>query len=111
MAHWYKVADSGEIAGIPYTEEDRWSEIQIALGPSYEDGKWRLYGGPFLHFIDGEGDLTVGGIDISGDFEQESIFGGFVGANVDLSENITLGLEYQLTGSANAIGASILFRF
>ena len=45
------------------------------------------------------------------EFKDCSKIRDYVGANVDLSENITLGLEYQLTGSANAIGASILFRF
>ena len=78
---------------------------------SYEDGNLCLYGGPFLHFIDGEGDATIGGVDISGDLEEDSNFGGFVSARVDFSENTTLGIEYQLTGSVNALAASILFRF
>ncbi len=70
-----------------------------------------VYGGPFLHFIDGEGDATIDGVDISVDLEEDSNFGGFVGARVDLSENTTLGIEYQLTGNANALAANILFRF
>ena len=38
---------------------------------------------------------------LSGD-EQEDIFGGFVGAKIEVAKNTHLGLEYQMTGSANA---------
>jgi len=111
MMHWYEANGSGVTLGIPWTEEDDWTEIQIALGPSYKDGPLCLYGGPLLHFIDGDAEGTIAGIPISGDIEQDSIFGGFVGANVDLSKNITFGIEYQITGSSQAIGASIHFAF
>ena len=109
--HWYKIQGGGVYDGIPWTEEDCWSEIQFSVGPTWERDRWCLYGGPFLHFINGEFDGTVGGIDISGDFEEDSIFGGFVGARIGLTTNTELGIEYQQTGSAHAFGASILFRF
>ena len=109
--HWFEASDSGVTLGIPWTEKDDWTEIQIALGPSYEDGPLRLYGGPFLHFIDGDAEGTIAGIKVSGDFEEDSNFGGFLGAQVDISDNTTLGIEYQQTGSADVIAASILFRF
>jgi len=111
MMHWFEASGSGVTLGIPWTEKDDWTEIQIAVGPSYEDGALRLYGGPFLHFIDGEAEGTIAGVPVSGDFEEDSSFGGFVGANVELSNNITLGVEYQITGSAQAVCASIRFAF
>ena len=47
----------------------------------------------------------------AGDFEEDSVFGGFVGTRIDLDQNAVLGIEYQLTGSAQAIGASVAWRF
>jgi len=109
--HWYEASGSGVDFGIPYSEEDSWREFQVAFGPSYKDGALCLYGGPLLHFIDGEGEAIVAGVPISGDIEHDSCLGGFVGANIDLNENTTLGFEYQFTGSAHAICASIRFAF
>lgn len=109
--HWYEASGSGVTLGIPWTEDDDWTEIQIAIGPSYSDKRFCLYGGPFLHFIDGDVEGTIAGIPVSGDFEEDSNFGGFVGAQIEIAENTTLGIEYQLTGSAQAVGLSILFRF
>jgi len=109
--HGYRASESGVELGVPWTEEDKWHEVQIAVGPSYNDGTWCLYGGPFLHFIRGGYDLSEDGVDVSGDFEEDSMVGGFVGVQVDLGKNAKMGFEYQRTGSADAIGASILFRF
>jgi len=109
--HWYEASGSGVFLGVPWSEENRWREFQFALGPSYKDGPLCLYGGPLIHLIDGEGKATIAGVPFSGDIEQDDWFGGFVGANVDISENITLGIEYQVTGSAYAIGANIRFAF
>ena len=111
MMHWFEASPSGESLGVPWSEEDEWTEIQIAIGPCYEDGPLCLYGGPFLHFIDGEGDANVGGFEFSGDLKEDSNFGGFVGAQLDLNDNTTLGIEYLSTGSAYGIGASIRFAF
>jgi len=111
MMHWYEASDSGVMLGIPWTEKDDWTEIQIAVGPSYEDGPWRLYGGPFLHFIDGDAEGTIPGIKVSGDFEEDSNFGGFLGAQFDINDNTTLGIEYLFTGSDYGLGASIRFAF
>ena len=111
MAHWYKASGSGITLGIPWEEEDSWSEIQIAFGPSYKDGAWCLYGGPFLHYIHGEAKGTIAGVRVSGDFQQDSVFGGFVGLQVELAANTMLGVEFQLTGSAHALGLGMLWRF
>jgi len=109
--HWYTARAGGVDFGIPWTEKDEWMEIQLAVGPCYKDGRFCLYGGPFLHFVDGEGEATIAGISFSGDIEQDSIFGGFVGARIEIAENTELGFEYLMTGSIQAVGASILFRF
>lgn len=110
-AHWYEASGSGVDFGIPWTETDNWCELQFAVGPSYSDKRFCLYGGPFLHFIDGEAKGTFAGIPISADFEQDSIFGGFIGARIEFAENMELGFEYLNTGSAQAVGLNIRFRF
>ncbi|MBA7712095.1 hypothetical protein ES703_121065 [subsurface metagenome] len=109
--HWYEASDSGVYLGMPWSEKDDWMEIQIALGPSYKDGPCRLYGGPFLHLIDGDSECTIDGIPFSIDIKEDSNFGGFVGAQFDLNDKTTLGIEYLFTGSDYGMGASIRFAF
>lgn len=109
--HWYEASGSGVYLGIPWTEKDTWTEIQIAVGPSYTENRFCLYGGSFLHFIDGEAEGTIAGVPFSGDFEEDSNFGGFVGAQIEIAKNTYLGIEGQATGSAEAVGVSILWRF
>jgi len=111
LAHWYEAGASGVDFGIPWTEDISWSEIKLAVGPSYKEARFCLYGGPFLQFIDGEGDYTVGGFSYSGDFEEDSMFGGFVGAQIDFIRDVVLGVEGQLTGSGSAVVVSILWTF
>ena len=110
-AHWYEASISGFDLGIPWTEDDEWIEVQVAIGPSFEGEYFRLYGGPFLHFIDGEGDADWGGFLFSADFEEDSILGGFLGAQFDLNDSTTLGIEGLFTGSGYGIGGSVRFTF
>lgn len=101
-----------------------WWEIQIAVGPTWQmNDSICIYGGPFLHFVDGNaegkstGTANIGGTDYpvsakeSVDFEEDSVFGGFVGAQFDINENTSWNIEYQLTGDAWAIGTGIVWRF
>jgi hypothetical protein len=81
-------------------------EIQIAVGPTYKAENMRIYGGPFLHFIDADVDLTVVGIgDVSLDLEEDSEFGGFVGAEFDIAINTIASIDFMFTGDAWGIGA------
>jgi hypothetical protein len=96
-------------------------EIQIAIGPTWRiEDSVRIYGGPFLHYVDG--DLDVSGsttispterfdMKSSGDLEEKSQFGGYVGANLDVDENTSCFIEYQLTDDAWAIGLGAARRF
>ena len=47
----------------------------------------------------------------SGDIEEESQFGGYVGASWDVRENISCYLEGQFTGDAWGIGIGAARRF
>lgn len=83
--------------------------IQIAAGPTYQMEGMSLYGGPFLHFVGGDVSGTPDG---TLDLEQESIFGGYVGAQFDIAENASWNIEYQTTGDdAYAICTGIVWRF
>ena len=90
-------------------------EIQAAVGASFSpiDGVW-IYGGPFFHFISGEVDLdyTFGGVpgEISADLVQDSMFGGYVGGQIDIGENLSLQAEYQFTGAAWSVAAGIALK-
>ncbi len=86
-------------------------EIQLAIGPTYELDSMRIYGGPFLHFVDGDGDAGIAGLSVSFDLEQESLFGGYVGAQFDVAENSCANIEAQFTGDAWAISGGISFGF
>lgn len=109
--HWYHIESGGYYDERSWQETDKWSEVQIAVGPTYTEDRWCLYGGPFLHFINGDAKGTVDDVTVSADFEEDSMFGGFVGARMEITKNTALGIEYLMTGSAQAVGLSLLCRF
>jgi hypothetical protein len=95
-------------------------EVQIAVGPTWRiEDNIRIYGGPFLYYVDGDldisGEIVDPGVGVemksSGDLEEKSQFGGYVGANFDVDENTSCFIEYQLTDDAWAIGLGGARRF
>lgn len=100
-------------------ELDYW-EIQIAVGPTFEGDNFRVYGGPFLHFIDGDIDIDATGVDdipstwrvkSSGDIRESSQFGGYAGAQWLAAENTTANIEVQFTSDAWAVGVGAIWKF
>ena len=101
-------------------EMEMW-EVQISIGPTWEAAdNFSVYGGPFMHFIDG--DLDISGSKVpeddleervkgSGDIEEASQFGGYVGASWDVREDTACYLEGQFTGDAWGIGVGAVRRF
>jgi len=91
-------------------------EVQIALGPTYElNDTISIYGGPFFHIVDGDADLK-GSIDgspgkVSTDLEQDSLFGGYVGMEFELTDNLDYNIEFQGTGGGNALGMALVYKF
>ena len=125
---------------LPYVETvnttDNWEvdyyQLKFAVGPTYKLMEaFLIYGGPFYHLMRGEFDIERSGetIDVytiagttytdtvtysekaSGDIEEQSSFGAYIGVQVDLAENLPLCVEYQLTGDADILGASLVYRF
>lgn len=86
-------------------------EFQFAVGPTYQINELSIYGGPFLHFIEGDADLNIVGSTYSYDVEQDSEFGGYVGICWQFSKVSSLHVEYQLTDDAQAFGISFFNRF
>jgi len=99
-------------------------EVQIALGPTVRlvDG-FCIYGGPFLHYVNGDLDLSGKTVDTgtkmrveaSGDIEEKSQLGGYFGAYWDMEKLAkglpAINLELQLTGDATAIGLGSVWKF
>ncbi|MBN2130001.1 MAG: hypothetical protein JW741_10915 [Sedimentisphaerales bacterium] len=101
-------------------------EMQIAVGPTWQamDGLC-IYGGPFVHLVSGDLDVdyseswavydnpegtgtpidegSESGSD-SGDLEEESSFGGYVGAQFDVTEQMQVFAEVMFTGDAWGFG-------
>lgn len=91
-------------------------EIQIAIGPTYQlMENVSIYGGPFLHFLDGDADLsgTLNGTPGKGstDIEQDSMVGGYVGTEINLTESVDFNIEFQGTGAGYALGMGLIYRF
>ena len=98
------------------------TQVQIAVGPSYElTERVLIYGGPFLHFVHGDWEDVYNEIDpITGGLltskyswtvEEDSYFGAYIGTQMEITENSTFMIEYQHTSAADAFGASIAARF
>jgi hypothetical protein len=101
---WLKSDDT--ISG--YDFEVDFYEMQIAVGPTWKlNDTLSIYGGPFVHWI--KGDVDVEGE--SGDLEEDSAYGGYVGVDAALADNTSLFGEFQLTGSGWAIGTGINWKF
>lgn len=93
-------------------------QTQVALTIVYEADKWRVWGGPFLQFIEGdleldgqyvvEGDV-VGTVANCADIEESSQFGAHVGISTQLTDQWNLWVEGQITGDSWFIGIGTAF--
>ncbi|MCX5637031.1 MAG: outer membrane beta-barrel protein [Planctomycetota bacterium] len=111
---WGELAcDQKEIGGTDRQEiELDLTELQLAFGPTVSVCDWlSVYVGPFLHIIDGsymdnrDGDVATKSI------EEESMFGGYLGAQIKVANNTNLNIEYMATPDADAFAASLIWKF
>lgn len=102
-------------------EIDYW-EVQIAIGPTIEFDNSRFYGGPFLHFINGDLDINGQSVNPPGiydliiqetshDIKEESQLGGYAGAEWYLGDNSTLYTEFQFTDDVWGVGIGSVWKF
>jgi hypothetical protein len=103
------------------------TEVQLALGASYTwEDRFSIYGGPFLHFVSGDlyDNVTELFVDEFGvplpnllhseyvwEIDEDSAFGAYIGAQLEIGENCAVNVEYQKTAAADAFGAGILWKF
>ena len=116
----------GPASGIPWSHSVNIEikEIQIAAGPEYQlTERISIYGGPFFHQIDGEvdgryiesGNFGMSTLDYRAyydyDISENSIFGGFVGTQIEVFENALFNIEYQHTAFADALTMGLVWIF
>ena len=91
-------------------------EVQIATGPTLELNKdITFFGGPFLYFLNGDADFkgTIDGSQssITADLDQESLLGGYVGAELELGQNVVVSFEVQATSGSSGMGGQLVWKF
>jgi hypothetical protein len=114
QALWAQADGKTKAGGAYWTSEEDLMEIQLALGPAYQmNEKAVLYGGPFFHILDG--DIVAKRRSIPGrikyDIDQGSLFGGYIGTAIDVTDNTVFNIEYQHTAAADAIGLKLAYKF
>jgi len=91
-------------------------EVQIATGPTLElNDAITFFGGPFLYFLNGEAEFegTVDGSQstITADLDQESLLGGYIGAELEVGQNVVVSFEVQATSGSSGMGGQLVWKF
>jgi opacity protein-like surface antigen len=98
------------LTAVPGTIEYDWYEIQLALGPAVQVNEdLCLYGGPFLHFAEGDLRHKAGGVTAEFELEQAWELGGYIGALLNLGGSASLSAEFLITGEAWGAGIGVMF--
>ena len=93
---------------------------QVALGPVYKGDGFRVYGGPFLSWVKGDGEIkgglrlpdeTILPAKVSFDLTKDLEIGAYAGVSVDFTENLSLNAEYQYAGDWTLLGLGLSFKF
>ena len=91
-------------------------EVQIATGPTLDlNEDITFFGGPFLYFLNGDADFegTIDGSqsNITADLDQESLLGGYVGAELEVGQNVVVSFEVQATSGTSGMGGQLVWKF
>lgn len=91
-------------------------EVQIATGPTIDLNKdLTLFGGPFLYFLNGDAEFegTVDGSQstLTADIDEESLLGGYVGAELEVGQNVVVSFEVQATSGSSGMGGQLVWKF
>ena len=107
---WTRDIERIRLAGNEWDAEFDMIEYQLAFGPSYQlTDRVSIYGGPFARILDGEVDAkrrNAAGI-ISYDIDEGSVFGGFIGTTIDVTDTIDFSFLWQHTASSDTIGLNL----
>jgi hypothetical protein len=121
QATWLDPDDSDiDLKGDPSfsgNADFEWWEVQIAAGPTVQFDDFRIYGGPFVHFVGGDLDISgqstvpfTQSLTATQDLREESLIGGYVGVQWLIAGNTTCNVEAQATGDAWAVGVGAVWR-
>jgi len=105
----------------PHFVEISTTEMQIAIGVTYMwSSRVSIYGGPFVHFISGDFDYELNKItedlniinrEYSWEINEGPIYGGYIGAQIQIAKNYSANIEYQHTSNPNVFGVNIMMRY
>jgi hypothetical protein len=108
--NWISIDDDA-LFGILETEYDAY-EIQIAIGPTLDMGGWFLYGGPVYYILEGDFESKdVFGKVLSGDINEDSQWGGFLGAQLSIGANFAIGVDSTLVSNGYGVSGSVVLKF
>lgn len=111
-----KTVSTGSGPRRDYVSIDTYDTL-LAVGPTINMSGWKLYGGPFYYLLDGDYDRERNFLELNyiereeAHIEQDSSYGAFVGAVVDLADNSDLTAELSFTSDGWALGAGIAQKF
>jgi opacity protein-like surface antigen len=121
QVHFLSFEESLTMPDWTYIEEqiDLYA-AQVALGPVYKGDGFRLYGGPFLSWVKGDGEIKGGIIREDGsvistrasfDLTKDLEPGIYAGVSVDFTESVGLNAEYQYASDWTLWGLGLSFKF
>lgn len=100
-------------------------DLVIAAGPTIKMAGWRLYGGPFYYYLNGDYRFKETGYweefddgwtsgdwmwKVDADLRAEDHYGGYIGAQIDLCKNCNATIEFATTcGNLWSAGAGLMF--
>jgi len=120
---WFRPNDGDLVVPDPVILDDVWvgeAEIeywqtQIGIAAVYQIDTCRLWGGPFLQFIEGDLDFKgavegeSGGLTWRSDLEESSQFGAHAGVDWNMADQWNLYVEGQITGDSWLVGVGAVF--
>jgi len=114
-----EIDSSSWVIPQPQYAEISTTEMQIAMGATYMySARVSIYGGPFAHFISGNFDYNFSRVaedfdtgEYSWEINDGPIFGGYLGAQIEIAKNCSANLEYLHTSNANVFGANIMMKY
>jgi len=88
-----------------------WYEVQLAMGPTVPlSDDVCVYGGPFLHFAEGDLEVRDGSDRDEYELEQKLQLGAYIGTLITLGDpNASLMAEFLYTGNAWGFGIGAIF--
>jgi opacity protein-like surface antigen len=109
--NWLDTSFDGTVDGAEDEADIETYDILVAVGPTIDMGGWKLYGGPYFYYLNGDYDEVWDGDKVKSDLRNDD-FGGYLGASFDLCPKSSLKIEYANNFNDNwSLGTGILFKF